>query len=85
MFFRGECHECHTVRGTQARGVDGPDLTHVGSRRALAAGALRNHIGAMAGWIAGAQDVKPGNLMPSSREFSGYELRALSAWLESLE
>lgn len=85
MFFRGDCHDCHTVRGTQARGVDGPDLTHVGSRRSLAAGALRNHIGAMAGWIAGAEDIKPGVLMPSSREYTGYELRALSAWLGSLE
>jgi cytochrome c oxidase subunit II len=85
MFFRGECHDCHTVRGTRARGVDGPDLTHIGSRRSLAAGALRNHVGSMAGWIAGAQEVKPGNLMPSSRAYTGYELRALSAWLESLE
>jgi cytochrome c oxidase subunit 2 len=85
MFFRGDCHECHTIRGTRARGVDGPDLTHVGSRRSLAAGALRNHTGTMAGWIAGAQDVKPGSLMPSSREYTGHELRALSAWLESLE
>ncbi len=84
-FFRGECHECHTIRGTPADGVSGPDLTHVGSRRSLAAGTLNNHIGTMAGWIAGAQDVKPGNKMPSSLAFTGEELRALSAWLGSLE
>lgn len=85
-FFRGGCQQCHAIRGiadtpTQA----GPDLTHVGSRRSLAAGVLNNHIGTMAGWIAGSQDVKPGNLMPSMNVFSGHDLRALSAWLGSLQ
>lgn len=84
-FFRGECHSCHTIRGTPADGTTGPDLTHVGGRKSLAAGTLNNHIGTMSGWIAGAQDVKPGNKMPSSLAYSGVELRALSAWLGSLE
>src|SRR5688500_15062884 len=84
-FFRGECNKCHTIRGTPAEGTSGPDLTHVGGRKSLAAGTLNNHIGTMAGWIAGAQDVKPGNQMPSSQAYSGVELRALSAWLGSLE
>ncbi len=84
-FFRGECHTCHTIRGTPANGTSGPDLTHVGGRKSLAAGTLNNHIGTMAGWIAGAQDVKPGNKMPSSLAYTGVELRALSAWLGSLE
>ncbi|HEX6572441.1 MAG TPA: cytochrome c oxidase subunit II [Steroidobacteraceae bacterium] len=84
-FMRGECAECHTIRGTSARGARGPDLTHVGSRLSLAAGVLGNHEGTMAGWIAGAQDLKHGNHMPSTREFTGVELRALSAWLSSLE
>jgi cytochrome c oxidase subunit 2 len=39
----------------------------------------------MAGWIAGTQDLKPGSLMPSSGSLTGPELRALAAWLESLE
>jgi cytochrome c oxidase subunit 2 len=85
LFIRGGCAECHTIRGTTAVGISGPDLTHVGSRHSLAAGILRNHIGTMAGWIAGAQDVKPGNAMPSSNVYTGQELRTLSAWLESLK
>jgi cytochrome c oxidase subunit 2 len=84
-FFRGNCQECHTIRGTPASSTLGPDLTHVGGRQSLAAGVLDNHIGTMAGWIAGAQDVKPGNFMPSPAIYSGVELRALSAWLGSLE
>jgi cytochrome c oxidase subunit II len=85
LFLRGGCQQCHTVRGTAAQGTLGPDLTHVGSRRSLAAGVVDNHIGTMAGWIAGAQDVKPGNLMPSSNVYTGRELRAVSAWLTSLQ
>jgi cytochrome c oxidase subunit II len=84
-FFKGECHECHRVRGTPAVANEGPDLTHVGSRKSLAAGVLDNHIGTMAGWIAGAQDVKPGNPMPSDPVYTGRELRAVAAWLESLK
>jgi cytochrome c oxidase subunit 2 len=85
LFFRGGCAACHTVRGTEAAGRSGPDLTHVGSRHAIAAGTLRNHVGTMAGWIAGPQDIKPASLMPNSAEYTGAELRTLSAWLMSLE
>jgi cytochrome c oxidase subunit 2 len=85
VFFKGDCHTCHTIRGTAANATDGPDLTHVGSRKSLAAGVLNNHIGTMAGWIAGPQDVKPGNKMPETPVFTGTELRALSAWLGSLQ
>jgi cytochrome c oxidase subunit II len=84
-FMRGECPECHRVRGTPAEGTSGPDLTHVGGRHSLAAGTLKNHIGTMAGWIAAPQEVKPGNRMPNSEIYSGEELRALSAWLGSLK
>ena len=85
LFFKGGCAQCHTIRGTAAVGALGPDLTHVGSRHSLAAGIVRNHIGTMAGWIAGAQDVKPGSAMPSTNVYSGQELRTLAAWLGSLQ
>jgi cytochrome c oxidase subunit 2 len=84
-FFKARCVECHAVRGTLAAGITGPDLTHVGGRRSLGAGLLRNHVGTMAGWIADAQALKPGNLMPATRTLDGGELRALAAWLGSLE
>jgi cytochrome c oxidase subunit 2 len=84
-FMRSGCAACHTVRGTDARGTSGPDLTHVGGRHSLAAGVLDNHVGTMAGWIAGTQDLKPGSLMPDTRVASGVESRALAAWLGSLQ
>jgi cytochrome c oxidase subunit II len=85
LFFDTGCAACHAIRGTAAVGRLGPDLTHVGSRNSLAAGTLGNHVGTMAGWIAGTQDLKPGSLMPSSSSLTGPELRALAAWLGSLD
>jgi cytochrome c oxidase subunit 2 len=82
--FLARCAVCHTVRGTAAAGTRGPDLTHVASRRFLAAGTLPNTQGHLAGWIAGSQHIKPGNLMPSLR-LSGEQLQSLAAYLESLE
>jgi cytochrome c oxidase subunit 2 len=78
------CGACHTVRGV-AEGRLGPDLTQVGARRSLAAGTLKNGIGNLAGWIASAQHIKPGNRMPSYDQLEGRQLRALAAYLESLK
>lgn len=82
--FLARCAVCHTVRGTAAAGARGPDLTHVGSRRFIAAGTLPNTPGNLAGWIAGGQHIKPGNLMPAMR-LSGEELQSLAAYLASLQ
>jgi cytochrome c oxidase subunit 2 len=79
------CVDCHTIRGTRAGGQEGPDLTHVGSRRSIAAGILPNNIGTLAGWIADSQHIKPENRMPFFDIYSGEELRALAAYLESLK
>lgn len=85
VFMRAACAYCHAVRGSHAGGLSGPDLTHVGSRRWIAAGMLPTTRGSLAGWIAHAQQIKPGNLMPSFAAFSGEELRALAAYMESLQ
>jgi cytochrome c oxidase subunit 2 len=85
LFLDSGCGVCHTIRGTPADGALGPDLTHVGSRRSLGAGILPNNVGTIAGWIAASQHLKPGNRMPSFNTFTGVELRALAAYLASLE
>jgi cytochrome c oxidase subunit II len=65
LFLDRGCAFCHTVRGTTAFfGRVGPDLTHVASRRTLAAVTLTNVGGHLAGWIANPQALKPGNRMP---------------------
>jgi cytochrome c oxidase subunit 2 len=83
--FAAHCAACHTVRGTSAAGTLGPDLTHVGSRLSIGAGLLPNNAGALGGWIASSQHLKPGNLMPSFGHFSGEEVRSLAGYLESLK
>lgn len=79
------CAQCHAVRGTDAVGSLGPDLTHIGSRLSLAAGVLPNNVGTLAGWIAGSQHIKPGNQMPSFNQLSGEGLRAVAQYMESLK
>jgi len=85
IFGEAGCGACHTVRGTEWQGRLAPDLSRIGSRLTLAAGMLENHRGNLAGWIAGAQDIKPGNAMPAyGRALDGAELLALTDWLETL-
>ena len=63
-FLQSGCIACHSVRGTPAAGVLGPDLTHLGSRRRIAAGIMDNTPENLARWIADPPAVKPGALMP---------------------
>ncbi len=77
------CASCHTVRGTRADGKVGPDLTHVGSRRFLAAGAIPNTPGYLGGWISNSQTIKPGNAMPP-QPLTPDQLRSLIAYLGTL-
>jgi len=77
------CGSCHTVRGTEASGTLGPDLTHLGSRSALAAGTLSNVTGNLSAWIIDSQQFKPGNLMPPMA-LQPDELLAITGYLESL-
>jgi cytochrome c oxidase subunit 2 len=78
------CATCHTVVGTSAAGDVGPDLTHVASRDRLAAGAIPNDVGHLAGWVSNSQTIKPGNLMPP-QPLSPTDLRAVVAYLRGLE
>ncbi|THD61417.1 cytochrome c oxidase subunit II [Phenylobacterium sp.] len=78
------CGACHTVRGTGAGGVVGPDLTHIAGRETLAAGTLPNTPNGLAGWIANPQALKPGARMPAT-DLSGPELGQVVAYLETLK
>lgn len=78
------CGLCHAVRGTTALSHYGPDLTHVMSRRLLAAATIPNTPGMLAGWIQDPQRIKPGSLMPR-QYLSGPDLAAVTAYLETLK
>ena len=83
-FMTSACVGCHTINGTQAQGITGPNLTHVGSRGALAGHTLPNTPEDMARWIADPQAVKPGTLMPDVG-LSDDQVNAVVAYLESLK
>lgn len=77
------CASCHTVRGTTAAGREGPDLTHLASRKTLGAATLDNGRGQLGGWITDPQAAKPGNEMPPT-PLTGQQLLDLIAYLEGL-
>jgi cytochrome c oxidase subunit 2 len=78
------CGACHAVRGVST-GRSAPDLTQVGARHSIGAGALGGGIGNIAAWIASAPHLKPGIAMPAYDALAGRQLRALAAYLESLK
>jgi cytochrome c oxidase subunit II len=82
-FAKGSCDDCHTIRGTSAHGDVGPDLTHLASRRTLAALTIPNTPANLARWIREPQHVKPGNVMPDLH-LSDADWRALATYVRSL-
>lgn len=84
VFMSKPCASCHTISGTQASGALGPDLTHVGSRKYIAAGLVETTRGALAAWVADPQTLKPGVNMPLV-PLSADELREVSAYLAALK
>ncbi len=83
VFMRSSCAGCHAVRGTEAQGTLGPDLSDFGSRRTIGAVAVPNTRGHLAGWIENSQSIKPGNLMPPV-QLEPDELLNLIEYLEGL-
>ena len=90
LFTSKACSTCHTVRGHQAMGVQGPDLTHIGSRTTIAAGLLENDKEQLRRWVRDPGSVKPGNKMAKAYSdlkitMTDQEQVALVAYLESLK
>ena len=84
VFNRSTCGACHAVRGTDARGTSGPDLSDFGSRTTIGAVSIENDAENLAEWIRDPHESKPGNLMPPTY-LPPEELDALVAYLEGLE
>jgi cytochrome c oxidase subunit II len=84
VFMDSACNLCHAISGTPAFGQVGPDLSHVASRRTLAAGALANNRDNLRKWLADPQAIKPGNRMPIV-SLNDEQLDALTAYLSGLQ
>ena len=85
LFLASGCGGCHTVRGTNATGTIGPDLTHFGGRRSVGVDTLPLTPENIRAFIVNGQHIKPGNRMPPFRIFSETELAQLSAYLAGLK
>lgn len=83
VFMAAGCQICHSIRGTSATGDVAPDLTHIASRRTLAAVTLENDRGHLSGWVADPQSIKPGSFMPAAN-LSARNFNSLIAYLEHL-
>jgi cytochrome c oxidase subunit II len=84
VFLTHACLMCHTIRGTDAGSRTGPDLTHLASRKMIAAETLPNTRGALAGWIIDPQRIKPGNRM-APNPLAPDDLQALITYLQTLQ
>lgn len=84
LFMSGPCASCHQIVGTQAAGQTGPDLTHLASRKSIAAGARPYSVAALHDWLRDPHTMKPGNHMPQV-QLSRTDLDALTAYLDSLK
>lgn len=87
------CRGCHTIDGSRARGVTGPDLTHFASRGHFVGAILENTQENLRHWLEEPEDVKPGNLMARDavvyntpgRALTEPQVSALIAYLRSLK
>ncbi|QDT92541.1 cytochrome c oxidase subunit II [Gimesia algae] len=85
LFLQTGCGACHTIRGTEADGKIGPDLTHIGSRNSLGADMFPNNRENLQKWIAHVSALKPGVKMPAFRALKDDEYQTLSKYLEQLK
>jgi cytochrome c oxidase subunit II len=83
VFLSNECGTCHNLRGTEAQGGKGPDLTHFASRRTIAAGTLKNTPDELERWIREPEKIKRGTTMPPT-PMSDQDMQALLAYMETL-
>ncbi len=83
-FLGSACTYCHTIRGTNASGHLGPDLTHIASRATIGSGILPNTRGNLAGWILNSQAIKPENHMPPM-DLTAEQLQAMLDYFATLK
>jgi cytochrome c oxidase subunit 2 len=84
MFMEGACSSCHTINGTKAAGMSGPNLSHFESRKSIGGKVLENNPENLALWLHDPSKVKPGVLMPNLG-LSTEQINALVAFLDSLK
>ena len=83
IFFSTSCVNCHTIKGTAAKGKFGPDLTHLMSRETLGSGAALNNPEKLWAWVRNPQNLKRGCYMPDM-QLTGEQMDELVRYLLTL-
>jgi cytochrome c oxidase subunit 2 len=83
LFSQSACVGCHTIAGVSG-GQIGPNLSHFGSRKTLAANMMPNSPDNVARWIENPDHMKPGARMPNLG-MSAEQSKAIAAYLLSLK
>ncbi len=83
-FMNLACANCHAIRGTEAVGRFGPDLTHLMSRKTLASGIMDNNRENLTRWISDPNEDKDGCRMPDMR-LSDDDVNQIVDYLITLE
>lgn len=84
FFLQATCQQCHTIAGTSAKAMIGPDLTHFARRKEIGSGVIENSPKNLALWLKNPQALKPGCKMPDFK-LSDEHLKQLVAYLETLK
>lgn len=84
-FLAAGCGACHMVRGVTEAGSVGPDLTHLASRRTIAAGTLPLTEENLADWLVAPTHIKPDARMPSFASLPDTDRRAIVDFLMGLQ
>jgi cytochrome c oxidase subunit 2 len=93
IFLQSACIGCHVVQGTQAIGIVGPNLSHVGNRTTIAAGIMENTPENLVAWISNPDREKPGvdpandgRFMPAfENQLTREQIEAIAAYLLELK
>ena len=64
-FLANACVGCHTIKGTDATGDVGPELTHLASKDSIAGTLSPVNAANLTKWIKNPPGVKPGTQMPN--------------------
>lgn len=83
-FYATACISCHSVDGTVAEGVFGPDLTKLMTRQTIGAGVAPLTAENLRAWVRNPQDLKVGCLMPDMK-LDEAEVDSITAYLLTLK
>ncbi|MFZ4681557.1 MAG: cytochrome c oxidase subunit II [Terrimicrobiaceae bacterium] len=84
LFYAYSCVSCHTIDGSVAEGVFGPNLTKLMTRQTIGAGVAELNDQTLWAWVDDPQKMKVGCLMPDM-QLADTEVDAIVAFLKTLK